>query len=73
MRIQAFLISKMVKKSNTLLNTPGLVYLKRYVRSSKYDPLVEEVVHTAPNYAVVCMPSGRETTVSLRNVAPSNS
>ena len=59
----------------TWLSAHGLVYLKRHVRSSKYDPLVEEVnlVHTAPNYAVVRMPSGRETTVSLRNVAPSNS
>ena len=59
----------------TWLSAPGFVYLKRYVRSSKYDPLVEEVdlVHTAPNYAVVRMTSGRETTVSLRNVAPSNS
>ena len=56
-------------------SAPGLVYLKRHVRSSKYEHLVEEVdlVHTAPNYAVVCMPRGRETTVSLRNVAPSNS
>ena len=59
----------------TWLSAPGLVYLKRHVRSSKYDPLVKEVdfVHTAPNYTVVRMPSGRETTVSLRNVAPSNS
>ena len=59
----------------TWLSAPGLIYLKRHVRSSKYDPLVEEVdlVHTAPNYAVVRMPSGRETTVSFRDVAPSNS
>ena len=59
----------------TWLSAPGLIYLKRHVRSSKYDPLVEEVdlVHTVPNYAVVRMPSGRETTVSFRDVAPSNS
>ena len=59
----------------TWLSALGLVYLKRHVRSSKYEHLVEEVdlVYTAPNYAVVCMPSGRETTVSLRDVAPSNS
>ena len=58
----------------TWLSAPGLVYLKRHVCSSKYDLLVEEVdlVHTAPSYAVVRMPSGRETTVSLQNVEPSN-
>jgi len=56
----------------TWLSTPGPVYLKRHGRSSKYDPVVDEVehVHTTPQYAHVRFPSGRETTVPLRDVAP---
>ena len=56
------------------LSNQGPVYLKRHVRPSKNDPIVDEVelVHSTPNYAVVRMPSGRETTVSLRDVAPCN-
>ena len=61
--------------ASTWLTAPGLVYFKRLVRNSKYEPLIEEVdlVQTTPNYAVVCMPSGREATTSLRDVAPSSS
>ena len=57
------------------LSAPGSAYLKRHVRASKYEPVVDEVdlVHTTPNYAVVHLPSGRETTVSLRDIAPCNS
>ena len=38
----------------------------------QYDPVVDKVnlVHATPNYAVVQLPSGRETTVSLRDIAP---
>ena len=54
-----------------LLN-PGKVFLKKQVRHSKYDPLVEEVdlIEANPDYAWVKLPDGRETTVSLRHLAP---
>ena len=54
------------------LSTPGRVLLKRHVRESKYDPLVDEVelLDANPEYAHVRFPSGRETTVSLRHLAP---
>ena len=59
----------------TWLSVPGPVLLKRHGRSSKYDPMVEEVdlVHATPNYAVVRFPSGKESTVSLKDVAPAGS
>ena len=54
------------------LMSPGKVLMKRYVRQSKYDPLVDEVdlLDANPEYAHVRLPSGRETTVSLRHLAP---
>ena len=53
---------------------PGKVLLRRHVRESKYDPLVEEVdlLETNPQYAHVRLSNGRETTVSLRHLAPSS-
>ena len=56
----------------TWLCAPGPVLLRRHVRTSKYDSLVDKVhlLHAAPNYAIVRMPNGRETTVSLKDVAP---
>ena len=52
--------------------TPGPVLLKRNVRSSKYDPLVDEVelLEANPNYAHVRLQNGTETTVSTRHLAP---
>lgn len=49
----------------------GPVLLKNFVRS-KSDPLVEEVelLQATPSYAHVKRPSGVETTVSLRDLAP---
>ena len=54
------------------LLTPGPVYLKRHVRTSKYDPVVDEVELLEANtqYAHVRMPDGRQSTVSLRHLAP---
>ena len=54
------------------LSTPGQVLLKKHVRKSKYDPLVEEVelIEANPQYAHVRHPNGRETTVSIRHLAP---
>lgn len=56
----------------TWLSYPGPILLKRHARSSKYEPLVDEVqlVHATPNYAQVRYQDGREATVSLRDVAP---
>ena len=46
--------------------------MKKRVRSSKFDPLVEEVtlLEANPNYAHVQLPSGKETTVPLKDLAP---
>ena len=56
----------------TWLSTPGTVLLKRRNRQSKYDPLVEEVelLDANPEYAYVKFSNGRESTVSLRDLAP---
>ena len=56
----------------TWLSSTGPVYLKRHARAIKNEPFVDEVdlVHTTPTYALVRFPSGRETTVWLRDVAP---
>ena len=45
--------------------------LKKYVRHSKYDPLVEEVdlIEANPQYAQRHQ-NGRETTVSIQHLAP---
>ena len=45
---------------------------KKHVRASKYDSAVEkaELLDVNPHYAFVKLPSGMETTVSLREVAP---
>lgn len=54
------------------LTSSRKVYLKRNVRVSKYDPLVDEVelMHCNPYYAHVRFPDGREDTVSIRQLAP---
>ena len=56
----------------TWLTTPGLVLLKRQVRKSKFDPLVDEVelIEANPKYAHVRFPDGREDTVSTKFLAP---
>lgn len=57
------------------LLTPGTVLLKRLVRQSKYEPLVDEVelLECNPQYAHVRLPDGKETTVALRHLAPAGS
>lgn len=54
------------------LNCPGPVLIRRHIRSSKYDPLVEErkLIKANPDYALVRYNNGREATVSLRDLAP---
>ena len=46
--------------------------MKRHVKSSKYEDDVEEVelLKSNPQYAHVRLSNGRETTVSLRHLAP---
>ncbi|XP_076062290.1 uncharacterized protein LOC143037658 [Oratosquilla oratoria] len=57
----------------TWLLTPGQVLLRRHVRSSKHEPLTDQVelVDVNPMYASVKYPDGRESTVSIRDLAPS--
>lgn len=57
------------------LTCKGPALLKRQVRHSKNDPLVDEVeiVDTNPEYAHVKLPDGRITTVSLKHLAPASS
>ena len=54
------------------LSSPGKVLLRKFVRTSD-DPLVQEVdlIDANPQYAFIRYPSGREDTVSVRDLAPS--
>ena len=54
------------------MTTPGPVLLKRQVRSSNTDPLVDEVElpQANPHYAYIHYQDGRETTVSVKRLAP---
>lgn len=56
----------------TWLTKPGPVLVKRHVQQSKYDPIVEEadLLDANPQYAHVRFSDGRESTVSLRDLAP---
>ncbi|CAC5414189.1 unnamed protein product [Mytilus coruscus] len=60
------------RKSSSGLANPRPVLMKKHVRATKYDPLVEEVdlLEANPTYAHVRLPDGRETTVSVRHLAP---
>ena len=52
--------------------TPGPVLLKRFTRSFKYDPLVEEVelLEANPRYADVWFLNGSEDTLANKHLAP---
>ena len=54
------------------LTTSGNVMLRRYVRHTKNDPLVDEVelTYVNPTYAHIRYPDGRESTVSLKDISP---
>lgn len=54
------------------LSSPGPVLLRRFVRRSKQDPLVDEVdlIEANPQYAFVRRSDGTESTVSIRDLAP---
>ena len=51
----------------------GTIYISNLIRTSKNDPVVGEVelLHANLTYARVKKPDGRETSVSLRNLARS--
>ena len=53
------------------LSTPGPIMLRKFVRQNKNDPLVQKVhlIEANPAYARVRFPGGRESTVSLRDLA----
>ena len=57
---------------STWLCAPGTVLFRRHVKTSKNEPTVDEaeLLHVTPNYARIRLPSGHETTVSLRDIAP---
>lgn len=70
-----FLFTRRSSNGNTTpswLMNPGPVLMKRPVRHSKYEPLVEEVLllEGNPEYSHIRFPDGRETTVSSRHLAP---
>ena len=54
------------------LSIPGPVMLRRFVRHSKTDPLVDEVqlMDVNPSYAYIRYSDGRESTVSLKDLSP---
>ena len=54
------------------LNSGDRAYLRNRVRQSEFDPVVEEVeiLDVNPQYAHVKLPSGNESTVSIRDLAP---
>ncbi|GFV73282.1 putative retrovirus-related pol polyprotein from transposon opus [Trichonephila clavipes] len=56
----------------TWLTKPGSVLMKNQMRANKYEPIVQEVelIEANPDYAHVKRGDGRETTVSIRDLAP---
>ena len=52
--------------------SPGPVLLRKFVRSSKHDKLVQEVelTHANPTHAYIKHRDRRESTVSLSDLAP---
>lgn len=54
------------------LSGPGTVLMRRHVRSSKTDPLIDEVelLQANPHYAHVRYPDGKVDTVATKHLAP---
>jgi len=54
------------------LNDGAKVLVKRHIRSSKFEPLIDEaeIIHVTPSYAHVRLQNIRQATVSLRDIAP---
>ena len=53
------------------INKPGPILLKNFTRSSKNDPLVQEVelLDSNPHYAWIQHDDGRQQTISTRHLA----
>ena len=64
--------SSVGKSIPTGLVVPGKALLQRFVRKNKTDPLVDEVdiLDINPTYANIRYSDGRESTVSLQDLAP---
>ena len=56
----------------TWFRNPGPALLRRFVHNSKYEPLVDEVelLDANPSYAPIRFRDGRESTISIRDLAP---
>lgn len=56
------------------LSQPGPVYVRKFVRTSKSDSLVEPagLINATPQYSRVQYEDGREATVSTKDLAPSH-
>ena len=64
------------RRTTTGIATPtwlkGPLYMRKFVRNNKYEPIVQEVelIHANPDYATVRQRDGKEITVSLKHLAP---
>ena len=60
------------KSLPTCISCPGKIFVRRFVRNSKSEPVVDEVelINVNPTYADVRYQSGRDATVSIRDLAP---
>ena len=54
---------------------PGPIYIRNHTKTSKHDPPVTPatLIDVNPHYAYVQLPSGTETTVNVRDLAPNSS
>ena len=53
-----------------MLSEPGKVLLKQFGKNLKYDVTEVELLEANPQYAYLKYPNDRESTVSLRHLAP---
>lgn len=67
-----FINGKLVKLLKSWVSTPVSVLMRRNMHQSKYDPSVEEIdlTKTNPQYTHVCLPNGRETMISTKQLTP---
>ena len=70
-----FTFHRKASKGKTLpswFTTPGPDYVRKFVRHSKHSPVVKQVelLQATPTYAHIRYSVGRESAVSLRDLAP---
>ena len=53
----------------TLLSEPGKIFVKKHVKKSKHNPIVEEaeLLYANSQYAHMKLLNGQETTVSIKD------